>query len=39
MEHRHVEELVDGGALPRFQGLMQTRDEAEQGGVVFRINP
>ena len=33
MEHRHVEELVDGGALPRFQGLMQTRDEAEQGGL------
>ena len=21
MEHRHVEELVDGGGLPRFQGL------------------
>ena len=26
-------ELADGGALPWFQGLMQTRDEAEQGGL------
>ena len=30
MEHRHVEELVDGGGLPGFQGLMQARDEGEQ---------
>ena len=33
MQHRHVEELADGGSLPGFQGVLQARDEAEQGGL------